>query len=104
MMVVSDIGFKTLADWELVLGLPYVTRMEKRTKRQLIAEGIGILTAARDEPQVVVIDDGPVDLALPEGPHNTHEIPVVNPIWMQYGFDSLAASQEMLERYQTVVL
>ena len=104
MMVVSDIGFKTLADWEMVLGLPYTTRMEKRTKRQLIAEGIGILEAARDEPQMVVIDDGPVDPANPEGPHNTHEIPVVNPIWMQYGFSSMGESQEMLNRFLEVVL
>ena len=78
--------------------------MEKRVKRMLIAEGIGILTAARDEPQMVVIDDGPVDPANPDGPHNTHEILAPNPIWRQYGFESLEDSQAMLALFEAVVV
>ena len=97
-------GFATEQDFECVLGLPTGTRMEKRIKRQLIAEGIGILESARDESQVVIIDDGPVDPANPDGPHATHEIPATNPIWKQYGFESLADSQAMLARFQAVVI
>ena len=97
-------GFATKRDFKVVLELPTGTRMEKRVKRMLIAEGIGILTAARDEPQMVTIDDGPVDPANPDGPHNTHEIPAVNPIWKQYGFESLEDSNAMLARFEAVVI
>lgn len=100
----DDLGFATERDFEVVLELPTGTRMEKRVKRTLIAEGISILEAARDESQVVIIDDGPVDPANPDGPHNTHEIPATNPIWKQYGFESLEDSQAMLARFEAVVI
>ena len=103
-MEMIDMGFSTERDFEVVRDLPTGTRMEKRVKRMLIAEGIAILTSARDEPQVVVIDDGPVDQANPDGPHNTHEIPVVNPIWKQYGFESMEDSQAMLAQFLAVVV
>ena len=99
-----DMGFATERDFEVALEYPTGTRMEKKIKRMLIAEGIGILTAARDESQVVIIDDGPVDPANPDGPHETHEIPAVNPIWKQYGFESLEDSNAMLARFMAVVI
>jgi hypothetical protein len=97
-------GFTTEGDFEMVLGLPTGTRMEKKVKKMLIAEGIGILKAARDESQVVIIDDGPVDPAYPDGPHNTHTIPAVNPIWKQYGFESIEDSIAMLARFEAMVV
>ena len=97
-------GFATQQDFENVLALPEETRLQKRTKNQLLQEGTGILTSARDESQVVVIDDGPVDPENPEGPHNTHEIPAVNPIWKQYGFASLEDAIAMLARFEATVV
>ena len=98
-----DIGFSTKGDFEMVLGLPTSTRMEKKIKKMLIAEGIGILRAARDESQLVIIDDGPVDPNNPDGPHNTHTIVAVNPIWKQYGFASQEDAIAMLARFEAVV-
>lgn len=99
-----DMGFATEKDFETVLALQTTTRREKIIKRQLITEGIGILTAARDEPQTVTIDDGPVDLENPEGTHNTHEISVTNPIWRQYGFSGMEDALAMLTRFEAVVV
>lgn len=97
-------GFATERDFETTLTLPTGTRMEKRCKRQLLAEGIGILQAARDESPMVIIDDGPVDPANPDGSHNTHEILAENPIWKQYGFSSMEDALAMLARLEAAVV
>ncbi|MCK9569630.1 hypothetical protein M0R72_11875 [Candidatus Pacearchaeota archaeon] len=97
-------GFATERDFETVLSLQTTTRREKIIKRQLVTEGIGILTAARDEPQTVTIDDGPVNPENPEGTHSTHEISVTNPIWRQYGFSSMEGALAMLARFEAGVI
>lgn len=96
-------GFATERDFENALAWNATTRREARDKAALIAEGISILQAARDEPQIVLKDLGPKDPEQPNGEHNYEEVPAVNPIWMQYGFESLEDACAMLPRFEAAV-
>jgi hypothetical protein len=96
----SEMGFATERDFENVFAWNATTRKEKRDKAQLIAEGIQILRAAKDEPQIVLKDLGPKDPEQPDGEHNYEEMPVENPIWKQYGFSSMEDAHAMLLRFQ----
>ena len=95
-------GFATISDFENALNWNATTRREKRDKAQLIAEGIQILQAARDEPQTVLKDLGPKDPEQPDGEHDYEELPVENPIWKQYGFPSMEDALAMLARFEAV--
>jgi hypothetical protein len=97
-----DMGFATERDFENALAWNATTRREKRDKAQLIAEGIQILQAARDEPQIVLKDLGPKDPEQPDGEHNYEELQVENPIWRQYGFESREYALTMLTRFEAV--
>lgn len=96
----SDLSFATKQDFENILALPERTRRERMTKDQLIGQGIQILQTIISEPQTMVIDDGPVDPANPNGPHLTHEEPIPNPMWQRFGFGSMDDVQAMLARYE----
>ena len=95
-------GFATIFDFENALNWNATTRRERRDKAQLIAEGIQILQAARDEPQTVLKDLGPKDPEQPDGEHDYEELPVENPIWKQYGFPSMEDALAMLARFEAV--
>lgn len=95
-------GFATISDFENALAWNATTRREKRDKAQLIAEGIQILQAARDEPQTVLKDLGPKDPEQPDGEHNFEEVVAENPIWKQYGFESMEDALTMLARFEAV--
>jgi hypothetical protein len=97
-------GFARPIDFENALVMDAKTRAQKRDKAALIKQATEILIAARDEPQMVPVDDGPADPSNPDGPHNTHEIPAVNPIWKQYGFESIEGACAMLVRFEAVVI
>lgn len=97
-----DMGFAIKQDFENALAWNATTRREKRDKAQLIAEGITILQAARDEPQTVLKDLGPKDPEQPDGEHDYEEVAVTNPIWMQYGFESMEDAAAMLVRFEAV--
>ena len=94
----DTMGFARPIDFENALAMEAKTRAQKRDKAMLIKQATEILIAARDEPQTVSVDDGLVNPADPTGPHNTHEAPVMNPIWAQYGFESMEAAIAMLAR------
>ena len=97
-----DMGFATVADFENALAWNATTRRERRDKAQLIAEGIAILQAARDEPQIVLKDLGPKDPANPDGEHLFEEVAATNPIWKQYGFGGLDDALAMLTRFEAI--
>ncbi len=100
MLATSELSFATKRDFENILALPERTRRERMTKDQLIGQGIQILQAIITEPETITIDDGPVDPNNPDGPHLTHEIPVPNPMYQRYGFDSKEDAAAMLVRYE----
>ena len=95
-------GFATIFDFENALNWNATTRRERRDKAQLIAEGIQILQAARDEPQIALKDLGPKDPEQPDGEHEYEEVAVTNPIWKQYGFESMDDALAMLVRFEAV--
>jgi hypothetical protein len=99
----ENMGFATKRDFENALALNATTRREKRDKAALIAKGVAILQAARDEPQTVLKDLGPKDPGQPDGEHDYEELPVENPIWKQYGFESMEDAIAMLVRFEAVV-
>ncbi|OPY54722.1 MAG: hypothetical protein A4E48_00301 [Methanosaeta sp. PtaU1.Bin060] len=93
-------GFATVADFETALSFEPESRIDHLNKSSLLREGLMALISARDEPQVVIIDDGPIDPENPDGPHNTHEEPATNSIWRQFGFESIDDVITMIERFE----
>jgi hypothetical protein len=98
-----DMGFAIKQDFENALAWNATTRRETRDKAQLVAEGIAILQAARDEPQTVLKDLGPKNPGQPDGEHDYEELPVENPIWKQYGFSGMEEALAMLTRFEAAV-
>jgi hypothetical protein len=100
MMRSMSVAFATVWDFESVLQMPEGTRAEVRDKRQAVATGITTLNAIIDEPETLLIDDGPIDPNDPNSEHTFHEIPVLNPMYARYGFASKDEAAAMLVRYE----
>jgi hypothetical protein len=95
-------AFSVKRDFLAALALPGGTRREKTQRMQEIQSGESILQAIVDEPDIYLVDDGPVDPDDPTGPHNSHEIPMPNPMWQRFGFSGKDDAQVMLNRFQEV--